>query len=457
MKFKKLKNANRREILESRNNAFMIALAFICALVSWYYVKMKYHETDIKNFTDVAVVADISGTTAEENGLQIINTLKNVNVRFECSSKDYSRVTKNRIIAYVDMKNYSRADEYDIKVQLKSGIAPGIPVDEEFIAYQMKLRQSVGALSTARREADSVKIVSGLFNGRTTGTPMTFIIENQDTRSKDYGELAYKARPGHADFSAQIKYHGFQDYRGGGHFSGRITAGIVAAGAVAIGALRRKGIKIGTHILSCGGVFDRTFDDLNTDIDRLNSMEFAVLDDKKAEEMQAAITAAKQDSDSVGGRLETVVTGVPAGVGEPWFDTLESILAHALFSIPAIKGVEFGAGFAAADMLGSQCNDCFRIENNNVTAPTNNNGGVIGGITTGMPILFRTAVKPTPSIFKEQNTIDLKSFDNTTLQIKGRHDPAIVHRARVVVDSVTALVLCDQLAMRFGTDWLKSD
>lgn len=337
------------------------------------------------------------------------------------------------------------------------GIAPGIPVDEEFIAYQMKLRQSVGALSTARREADSVKIVSGLFNGRTTGTPMTFIIENQDTRSKDYGELAYKARPGHADFSAQIKYHGFQDYRGGGHFSGRITAGIVAAGAVAIGALRRKGIKIGTHILSCGGVFDRTFDDLNTDIDRLNSMEFAVLDDKKAEEMQAAITAAKQDSDSVGGRLETVVTGVPAGVGEPWFDTLESILAHALFSIPAIKGVEFGAGFAAADMLGSQCNDCFRIENNNVTAPTNNNGGVIGGITTGMPILFRTAVKPTPSIFKEQNTIDLKSFDNTTLQIKGRHDPAIVHRARVVVDSVTALVLCDQLAMRFGTDWLKSD
>ncbi len=337
------------------------------------------------------------------------------------------------------------------------GIAPGIPVDEEFIAYQMKLRQSVGALSTARREADSVKIVSGLFNGRTTGTPMTFIIENQDTRSKDYGELAYKARPGHADFSAQIKYHGFQDYRGGGHFSGRITAGIVAAGAVAIGALRRKGIKIGTHILSCGGVFDRTFDDLNTDIDRLNSMEFAVLDDKKAEEMQAAITAAKQDSDSVGGRLETVVTGFPAGVGEPWFDTLESILAHALFSIPAIKGVEFGAGFAAADMLGSQCNDCFRNENNNVTAPTNNNGGVIGGITTGMPILFRTAVKPTPSIFKEQNTIDLKSFDNTTLQIKGRHDPAIVHRARVVVDSVTALVLCDQLAMRFGTDWLKSD
>ena len=269
------------------------------------------------------------------------------------------------------------------------GIAPGIPVDEEFIAYQMKLRQSVGALSTARREADSVKIVSGLFNGKTTGTPMTFIIENQDTRSKDYGELAYKARPGHADFSAQMKYHGFQDFRGGGHFSGRITAGIVAAGAVAISALRGRGIKIGTHILSCGGVYDRTFGDISADIDRLNSMEFAVLDDNKAEEMQAAITAAKQDGDSVGGRLETVVTGVPAGVGEPWFDTLESILAHALFSIPAVKGVEFGAGFAAADMLGSQCNDCFRSGNSGVTADTNNNGGIIGGITTGMPILFR--------------------------------------------------------------------
>ena len=336
------------------------------------------------------------------------------------------------------------------------GIAPGIPVDEEFIAYQMKLRQSVGALSTARREADSVKIVSGLFNGKTTGTPMTFIIENQDTRSKDYGELAYKARPGHADFSAQMKYHGFQDFRGGGHFSGRITAGIVAAGAVAISALRGRGIKIGTHILSCGGVYDRTFGDISADIDRLNSMEFSVLDDNKAEEMQAAITAAKQDGDSVGGRLETVVTGVPAGVGEPWFDTLESILAHALFSIPAVKGVEFGAGFAAADMLGSQCNDCFRSGNSGVTADTNNNGGIIGGITTGMPILFRTAVKPTPSIYKEQQTVDLNTLENTTLQIQGRHDPAIVHRARVVADSITALVLCDQLAMRFGTDWLKA-
>ena len=209
------------------------------------------------------------------------------------------------------------------------GLASGIEVDEEFIAQQMKLRQSVGALSTPRREGDKVRIVSGVFNGRTTGTPITFIIENEDTRSKDYGELAYKARPGHADYSAQMKYHGFQDFRGGGHFSGRITAGVVAAGAVAISALRKKGIKIATHILSCGGVFDRSFEDINADIDRLNTMEFAVLDDEKAQAMQAAITAAKEDGDSVGGRLETIVTGVPAGVGEPWFDTIESVLSHA--------------------------------------------------------------------------------------------------------------------------------
>ena len=334
------------------------------------------------------------------------------------------------------------------------GMASGIVVDEDFIAQQMKLRQSIGALSTARREADKVRIVSGVFNGRTTGTPMTFIIENQDTRSKDYGELAYKARPGHADFSAQMKYHGYQDFRGGGHFSGRITAGIVAAGAVAISALRSKNINIATHILSCGGVYDRPFSSIDDDIKALNSMEFAVLDEKKADERQAAITAAKNDGDSVGGRLETIVTGLPSGVGEPWFDTLESVLAHALFGIPAVKGVEFGAGFAVADMLGSTCNDAFRASEGRVTSSTNNNGGILGGISTGLPVLFRTAIKPTPSIYKEQETIDINTMENTTLQIKGRHDPAIVHRARVVQDSITALVLCDQLSLRFGTDWL---
>lgn len=334
------------------------------------------------------------------------------------------------------------------------GIAPGIPVDEKFIERQMSLRKSVGAISTARKEADAVKIVSGVFNGKTTGTPITFIIENQDTRSKDYGELAYKARPGHADYSAEIKYHGFQDFRGGGHFSGRITAGIVAAGAVAISALREKGITVGTHILSCGGVHDRSFDNVKNDVDYLDGREFAVLEAENEEKMKAAIMTAKAEGDSVGGCLETAVYGLPAGIGEPWFDTLEGVLAHGLFSVPAIKGVEFGAGFGFAEMRGSQSNDPFRSEANGVYTSTNNCGGILGGISNGMPIIFRCAVKPTPSIYKEQQTIDLKNNKNTTLQIQGRHDPAIVHRARIVIDSITALAVCDQLALRYGTDHL---
>ena len=334
------------------------------------------------------------------------------------------------------------------------GIAPGIEVDEDFISSQMSLRRAVGKISTARQEEDKVRIVSGVFNGRTTGTPITFIIENQDTRSRDYGELAYKARPGHADYTANVKYHGFQDFRGGGHFSGRITAGLVAAGAVAIKALSAKGITIGTHILSCAGINDRGFEDIPEDIARLNGMEFAVLGDGVKEKMIAAIESARDDGDSVGGRLETAVYGFPAGVGEPWFDTIESVLSHILFSIPAVKGVEFGEGFALTELRGSQSNDAFYSEDGEVRTKTNNCGGILGGITDGMPIIFRTAVKPTPSIYKDQQTVDMNTGENTTLTIKGRHDPAIIHRARVVVDSAAALVLCDQLALRYGTDWL---
>lgn len=337
------------------------------------------------------------------------------------------------------------------------GIAPGIEVDEDFIAAQMSLRKAVGKISTARHEADEVKIVSGVFNGRTTGTPITLLIANQDQHSRDYGELAYKARPGHADFTAQMKYHGFQDFRGGGHFSGRITAGIVAAGAIAIKALRAKGIHIGTHILTCGGISDRGFGNLEADIEKLSTADFAVLDDSVKEPMMKRIKAVREEGDSVGGRLETAITGFPAGVGEPWFDSLESVLSHMLFSIPAVKGVEFGDGFALADMTGSTSNDPFRNVSGNVTTSTNRSGGILGGISDGMPIIIRTAVKPTPSIFKEQQTVDMRDMSNTDLVIKGRHDPAVIHRARVVVDSAAALVLCDQLALRFGTDWLTND
>ena len=336
-----------------------------------------------------------------------------------------------------------------------SGLAPGIPVDEDFIAAQLTKRRPAGAISTARREADKFKILSGVFGGFTTGTPVTILIPNENTVSKDYSEIASSARPGHADYSAQCKYHGFQDYRGGGHFSGRVTAALVAAGAIALSALGRKGIKIGTHVASCGGVKDRAFGNLDEDIDLLNSVGFAVLDGEAGKKMEEAILAARENLDSVGGVLETAVTGVPAGVGEPFFDSVESRLAHILFSIPAIKGVEFGSGFAMADMRGSEANDPFGIdESGKIYTKTNHNGGINGGITNGAPIVFRCAVKPTPSVARPQETVDFIKNEEKILEIHGRHDPAIVHRARVVVDSAAALALCDLLAERYGTDWL---
>ena len=230
---------------------------------------------------------------------------------------------------------------------------------------------------------------------------------------------------------------------------------MVAAGAICKCALERKGILIGTHVKKCAGVSDREFTDLHSDIPMLNEKVFAVLEEASGEQMQEAILAAASEGDSVGGILETAVIGVPEGLGEPWFDTMEGLLSHMLFSIPGVKGVEFGAGFAIADLRGSQANDPFRMENGRVTAVTNNSGGINGGITNGMPIVFRTAIKPTPTIFKPQNTIDFRSRTDAILQPKGRHDPAIVHRARIVQDAATAIVLCDALALRYGTDWLR--
>ena len=218
--------------------------------------------------------------------------------------------------------------------------------------------------------------------------------------------------------------------------------------------LSRKGIKIGTHISKCAGVEDDHFTNYENDINSLSNKIFPVLNDEKEQEIINSIEKAAHNGDSVGGVLETVVVGLPVGIGEPWFDSVESMLSHALFSIPAIKGVEFGAGFSCADMLGSQMNDCFVLENEKIITKTNNNGGINGGITNGMPVTFKCAVKPTPSISKEQETFDFINKENTVLAIKGRHDPCIVHRARVVVDSVTALVLCDLLSQKFGTDWL---
>lgn len=337
------------------------------------------------------------------------------------------------------------------------GLCPGMIVDEENIRRMLQLRQPGGAISTARKEKDQFEIVSGAVNGVATGTPLTVIIRNQDTKSGDYAAMQALMRPGHADYPAQCKYHGYQDTRGGGHFSGRITAALVAAGAICHSALQAKGISIGTHISRCAGISDRSFEDLNADIKALSDSLFPVLNAAAGEKMQEAIVAAKAEGDSVGGVLETAVVGLPTGVGEPWFDTFESMLSHILFSVPAVKGVEFGDGFALADMRGSEANDPLRYQDGTVVTTTNHGGGIGGGITNGMPVIFRCAIKPTPSIAKSQKTVDILQKENADLQIKGRHDPAIVHRARIVIDAVTAIAVYDMLAGRFGTDYFKKE
>ena len=337
------------------------------------------------------------------------------------------------------------------------GIAPGIDVNKDFINHQLDLRRPSGKISTKRVETDEFILASGVFNDKTTGTPLTILIPNSVQHSNDYEKTATLARPGHADYTANVKYHGFQDFRGGGHFSGRITAALVAAGGIIIPELEKKGIKIGTHIKSLGGIKDRNFEDYQKDIDFLGGTNFPVLDSDKSDQMKTLAEKIAAEGDSVGGVLESVIVGMPAGVGEPWFGTLESELSYALFSIPAIKGVQFGDGFDMVDSRGSEFNDSLQIVQENgkskVITKTNHNGGINGGISNGMPILFRCAVKPTPSIYKTQDTIDMSKNENAKLNIQGRHDPAIIHRARIVVDSVVSFVIYDALAGRFGTDF----
>ena len=333
------------------------------------------------------------------------------------------------------------------------GLAPGIPVDEAFIAHQLTLRRPSDGTSTARREPDPFVLESGVYRGKTTGTPLCIRIPNTVQHSDDYAFYG-KARPGHADYTAYAKYHGFEDPRGGGHFSGRITSALVAAGAIVISALKQKNIFIATHLARGCGINDRPFGNFAEDYALLSEKPFPVLDAEAEAAMKGAILAAKADCDSLGGILETAVTGLPAGVGEPWFDSVESLLSHALFSIPAVKGVEFGDGFALADARGSEANDPFRMERGRVITSKNSNGGINGGITNGMPLSFRCAVKPTPSLLRSQQTVDFVTGENIDFTLTGRHDPFIAHRARVVVDSMTALVLGDLLTQRYGTDYL---
>lgn len=333
------------------------------------------------------------------------------------------------------------------------GLAAGLPVDTDFINIRMDRRRARGdGLSTARTEPDEVEFLSGVLDGHTTGTPLTLMVRNTNTRSQDYAKTAALLRPGHADYTAFAKYEGYQDARGGGHFSGRITAAAVAVGAVCEQVLQGLGIRVYTHIAACGGVQDAPLSSAaGLVMPEPEPGHFALLDPDKEAPMQAAIRAAGSEGDSVGGILETVVTGLPAGVGEPWFDSVESTLAHLMFAVPAVKGIEFGAGFGFAELRGSQANDAFRMREGQIRTATNHNGGINGGITNGMPIVLRTVVKPTPSIYRPQDTVDYPARQDAEIQIKGRHDPCIVPRAAVVQNSLTAFGILDLISIRYGT------
>ncbi|MBQ7889130.1 MAG: chorismate synthase [Erysipelotrichaceae bacterium] len=337
------------------------------------------------------------------------------------------------------------------------GFPSGMKVDMDFLALQMDKRRAQGSLSTARHEADQVKFISGLKDGLTCGTPICLMIENTSQHSKDYSKMRYIARPGHADYTAEIKYGGFQDARGGGHFSGRMTAPLVAAGALCLQLLKERGIVIGSHLFKMQQIQDESFDSLYPEkqIEQCNQKQFSVLNSDAEARMKECIEQARMNQDSVGAVIQTAIAGLPAGIGNPYFHSIESVLSHLIFSIGGVKGVEFGDGFDLIHQYGSSANDSFMIEQGNVVTCSNHNGGINGGISNGMPILIQTAIKPTPSIYKIQKTVDFCKMEEVELTIEGRHDPCIAHRARVVIDSVCAIGLLDLLLSRSSElDWM---
>jgi len=326
------------------------------------------------------------------------------------------------------------------------GIEPGTKIDFDKIDFEMKRRNHRAFYSTNRDEKDKYEILSGVKDGVAVGSPIAFIIRNKDQHSSDYVNLNETPRPGHADYPASIKYSGFNDYRGGGHFSGRITAPLTFAGSIARQILEKQGVKIVSHIYSIGNVKSKSILETelsDDDINKLHSMEFPVLSDTVSKSMEEEIMKHKTDCDSVGGIIECAVYGMRAGVGSPFFCSVESEMSRMMFSIPAVKGIEFGRGFDISSMSGFDANDNYEIKDGKVSAMSNNNGGILGGITNGMPIVFRVAIKPTPSIFKTQKTVNLKTMSNDEITLKGRHDACIVPRALAVVESGTALCLLD--------------
>lgn len=325
---------------------------------------------------------------------------------------------------------------------LPAGFAPDM---DKISAFMARRAPGNSEFATARKEADQFEVLSGMANGRFCGAPFAAVIRNTSQRSSDYAPFRDIPRPGHADYTARLRYGNFQDASGGGHFSGRLTAPLCLAGAICLQILEQQGVQIGSHILQIGSAFDRRFDPMQPEIGSVLSGTLPVLESAAAGEMAAVIRETKAEGDSVGGVIETAAVGFPAGVGDPMFDGMENRLAQMLFGVPAVKGLEFGSGFDCASMRGSDHNDAFVLRNGRVETATNNHGGILGGISSGMPIVFRVAVKPTPSIYRAQRSVNLVEMRETDLEIAGRHDPCIVPRAIPVMEAAAAVALCDML------------
>lgn len=329
------------------------------------------------------------------------------------------------------------------------GIPAGIKLDIERIeAFMARRAPGKNKISTARKETDKPNIISGVVDGVTCGAPICAIIENSDTRSGDYSKLRTLPRPAHSDYAAFMKHNGFNDIRGGGNFSGRMTAPLCFAGAICIQLLESQGIHIGAHIASIANIADGRFDPVSIskeEMDSVKAKELPVINDKKGEEMVAAIGEARSEGDSVGGTVECAVIGMPAGIGDPIFDGIENKISSIIFGIPAVKGIEFGSGFEGSKLRGSENNDEFISDNGEIRTKTNNHGGILGGISSGMPIIFRCAFKPTPSIAKEQQTVNIMTGESEALVIGGRHDPCIVQRAVPCVEAAAAVAIADYI------------
>ncbi len=324
------------------------------------------------------------------------------------------------------------------------GLPSGKKIDMERVqAFMSRRAPGKDRFSTQRKEGDVPEIISGLVNNTTCGAPLCAVIYNSNPHSQDYNNIIDTPRPSHADFTGYVKFNGFNDVAGGGHFSGRLTAPLCFAGAVCMQILEDMGIEIQAHILKIKDVYDDKFNPVNVGNFNVAAKDFPVLNDIAGKKMKEVIDNARENNDSVGGVIECAVTGIKAGFGNPMFDGVENVIAKNIFGIPAVKGIEFGNGFAATDLLGSENNDAFCIEKGEIKTATNNSGGINGGITNGMPVLFNVAIKPTPSIFKEQNSVSLENKTEKALQIKGRHDPCILGRAVPVVEAVTAFSILD--------------